>query len=117
MEKLFISFLFMAKHAGYGSSWAKGQIRAAAVGLRPSPRQGQILKLLSETGDQTRILRDTSWVLNLLSHSGNSKVINFLKLQKHVAEHRKISALPSLGWFPCDRGHATQMLCILSPCL
>ena len=32
----------------------------------------QILNLLSEATDQTRILMDTSWVLNALSHSRSS---------------------------------------------
>ena len=39
-----------------------------------SLRQCQILKPLSETRDQTCILKDTGLVLNPLSHSGNSEI-------------------------------------------
>ena len=35
-------------------------------------QQHEILKPLSKTKDQTRILLDTGWVLNLLNHNGNS---------------------------------------------
>ena len=35
--------------------------------------QHWILNPLSEAGDRTLILMATSWVLNLLSHNGNSK--------------------------------------------
>ena len=35
--------------------------------------QCQILNSLSEATDQICILMDTSWVLSLLSHNGNSK--------------------------------------------
>ena len=41
-----------------------------------SPQQHQTLNPLSEARDQTCILMDTSQVLNLLSHKGNSK-LNF----------------------------------------
>ena len=41
--------------------------------LHHSSWHRQILNLLSETRDQTRILMDTSQVLNLLSHNGNSQ--------------------------------------------
>ena len=34
-----------------------------------------ILNPLSENMDQTHILNDTSWVYNLLSHDGNSKML------------------------------------------
>ena len=40
-------------------------------------RQCWIVKPLSETRDETHILMDTSWVLNLLSHNGNSQVPPF----------------------------------------
>ena len=71
----------------YGSSQARGQIRATAAGLRYSHRtldpsricdlyhswwQCQILNPLSEARDQTRIFMDTNQVLNPLSHNGNS---------------------------------------------
>ena len=41
--------------------------------LHHSSQQRQILDPLSEARDQTHILKDTSWVLNLLSHDGNSR--------------------------------------------
>ena len=37
-----------------------------------SLQQNQLLNPLSVAGDQTRILMNTSWVFNPLSHSGNS---------------------------------------------
>ena len=71
--------------AHYGSSQARGWIRAAAAGLhhshskaRPEPRLQPMLELvatpdlntLSEASDRTRILMDTSQMLNPLSHKG-----------------------------------------------
>ena len=78
--------LFRAILDTYGCSQAKGQIGAAASVLCHSHNnagsklccdiyhslwQHQILSLLSEAGDQTRILMDSSWVRNLLSHNRN----------------------------------------------
>ena len=37
-----------------------------------SSRQHRILNPLSEAGDRTCVLMDPTWVLNLLSHNGNS---------------------------------------------
>ena len=37
-----------------------------------SLKQHQILNPLSEARDQTCILMDTNWVLNILSHRGNA---------------------------------------------
>ena len=43
----------------------------------PQPQQHQILNPLSEARDQTHILTDTMcWILNLLSHKGNSECTN-----------------------------------------
>ena len=86
-------FFFRAAPAAYGSSQARGQIRAAATGLchshsnvglscvcdlQWSLRQGRLLNPLSKTRDRTHILMDnTSQVLNLLSHSGNSTGLHF----------------------------------------
>ena len=66
------SFVFMAAPAAYESSWARGQIRAAAAGLRHSHtgpshicdlygslRQRWILNPLSGARDQTHILMDS----------------------------------------------------------
>ena len=41
--------------------------------LHYSLRQCQIFNPLREARDRTQILMDTSWIPNLLSHSGNSK--------------------------------------------
>ena len=40
--------------------------------LRSSSWQLKILNPLSKARDRTRILMDTSWVCNLLSHDGNA---------------------------------------------
>ena len=68
----------------YGSSQARGWIRAAAAtatamqdlsrvwDLHHSSRQHQILDPLSKTRDRTHILMDISRALFLLSHNGNS---------------------------------------------
>ena len=49
-------------HLTYGSSQARGRIRAAAAGLHHSSQQRQILNPLSEARDQICILMDTSWI-------------------------------------------------------
>ena len=46
--------------------------------LYRSSQQRQILNLLSEARDRTRILMDASQALNLLSHNGNSQTYIFL---------------------------------------
>ena len=56
----------------YGSSQARGRTIAAAARSMSQPHQRQILSPLSEARDRTRILMDTKWVLNPLSHNGNS---------------------------------------------
>ena len=52
--------LFRATHASYGSSYARGQIRAAAASLHHS--QSNAGHLTSEARDQTQVLMDTSQV-------------------------------------------------------
>ena len=44
---------------------------SCAYDLHHSSQQCQIFNLLSKVRDQTRILMDTSWVLNPLSHNEN----------------------------------------------
>ena len=80
---LFI-FIFRATPMAYGSSWTRGHIRAAAIGLHqshsnnrsephlwppPQLQQCWILNPLNEARHHTYILMDTSWVLNMLSHN------------------------------------------------
>ena len=57
--------LFRAAPAAYGSSQARGRIRAAAAAYTTEIAS-------SKARDQTRILMDTSQVCNPLSHNGNS---------------------------------------------
>ena len=82
---------FRALPAACKSSQARGRIRAAAAGLLHSHstdprricnlwhrlRQHWILNPLKEARDHTGILRDASWVLNLLSHNENSVFTEF----------------------------------------
>ena len=49
-------------------------------GLHHSSWQHWILNPLSETRDQTHILMDTSRILNLLSHNGNSEFVYIITL-------------------------------------
>ena len=95
-EKVYFSFTFFlflgAAPTTYGSSWARGWNRAVAATLlhshshshsqrsKPHPDlhcslwQCWILNPMSEARDGTRILMDTSWVLNLLSHNESSNM-------------------------------------------
>ena len=59
----------------FGSSQARGPIRAIAASLHHSSWQCQILNPLSEARDRTRVLMNTSQILNMLSHEGNSHVL------------------------------------------
>ena len=61
-----------ASPVAYGDSQTRGRIGAIAAGLHHSSWQCRIFNPLSETRDRTRILMDTSHVLNLLSHNRNS---------------------------------------------
>ena len=91
---LFIFCLFRATPAGYGNSQARGQIGAVAPGLyhsysntrsgvswvchlHHSSQQYQILNPLGKARDWTWILMDTSQVLYLLHHNGNSYFAHF----------------------------------------
>ena len=47
----------------------------------------QILNPLSEARDRTCLLMDTSWVLNLLSHNGNSAYLFCKQLQSLDISH------------------------------
>ena len=93
---VFFSFcLLKAETVAYGSSQARGRIISAAAGLRPSHSntdlshicdlhlnswQRWMLNPLSKPRDQTCILMDASWILNLLSHNGNSQACEFSML-------------------------------------
>ena len=71
----FLSFFFLSFWAAltaHGGSQARGPIRATAT---PQPQQPRILNPLSEDRDQTRVLRDASWVLQPLSHNGNPEAL------------------------------------------
>ena len=69
---------FLGRHLwNMESSQARVRIRAAAASLHHSSRQSQII-LLREARGGPFILMNTSWVLNPLSHSGNS-LVSFLQ--------------------------------------
>ena len=92
---LLLFFLFQAASVTSGSSQARGRIGVAAEAyatamavlnlscicdLCHSSQQCWILNPLTEAGDWTHILMDTSWILNLLRHKGNF-LIHFLTRQ------------------------------------
>ena len=56
---VFLFCFFREGPAAYGSSQARGRIRAIASGLRHSHSNARILNPLSEDGDRTCILMDT----------------------------------------------------------
>ena len=70
---LFVYLLFRTEPMAYGSSQARGKIRATVAGLIPDPshvcalhhssQQCQIPNPLSEARDQTRILMNPSWFI------------------------------------------------------
>ena len=95
---LFIAISWAAPVA-YGSSQARGQIRAIAAGLchshshvgselqsatylHHSSWQHGILNTLSEARDRTRILKDTSWVLYHWTTTGAPLFANFLNISQ-----------------------------------
>ena len=63
-----------------------------------SSRQHRILNPLYEAMDQTSIFMDTSWILNLLSHNGNSSLWK-----------RAYSAMLSL-WLRMEGGWGRQVM-------
>ena len=66
--------LFRAAPEAYESSWARGGIHSHSnCDLYCSLQKYWVLNPLSKARDQTHILMDISWVLNLLSHNGNSQ--------------------------------------------
>ena len=84
-------FLFIAAPAAYVYSQARGWIGAAAASLHHSHIRSQLhlwptpwlmatpsFNPLSKTRDWTCILMDASWILNLVSFSGNSQPSFFL---------------------------------------
>ena len=98
----FFSF-FRAAPVAYGSSQSRGWIGAAAASLchshsiavgsepplQPTPQP--------EARDQTYIFMDTSQVLNLMSHSGNSQRCQFESQEiQWSLTHRRYGGLPSL---------------------
>ena len=98
----FFLFLFTAIPMAYGSSWARCQTGAAAAtyttadtGSKPNLwpmlqlEAMQILNPLSKARNGTYILRDTSQVLNPLSHNGNSRL--------YVSWSQVLSNISALG--------------------
>ena len=59
---VFFFFFFLPAPRTFGSSQARGQIRAIAAGLHHSSQQCWTLNPLNETRDRTHIPMDLSWV-------------------------------------------------------
>ena len=101
---LFVSGLLCGiwKFLGWGQIRAAPEATATATAipdsscicdLSSSLQQHRILNPLSEAGDQTCILVDTSWVLNPLSPNGNSCNTSFtwMNEKKTVTPHSQSS--------------------------
>ena len=67
-------FLFTAASAAYGSSRARGWIRSAAASLCHGYSNTSSFNPLNEARDITRVLMDTSRVLNPLSYNWNCRI-------------------------------------------
>ena len=126
----FLCLLLRAAPVAYGHCQERGWIRAVAAGLRHSNVRSepslwpiphlmwcQILNPTSEARDWNCILMDTSWVLNLLSHNGNTtttllkwiclrtpvsspflRLLSQLPLTLLTKEHKKIHAFKNFWW-------------------
>ena len=76
----FLSFLFSSLYGYTHSIWkfpGEGSNWICSCRLVRQLQQWQILQPLSEARVRASILMDTSWVLNLLSHNGNSILLSF----------------------------------------
>ena len=83
----FLSFLFfffslfiflLGMHSWHVKFPDYGSNRSHICDLHHSSQQHWILNPLNEARDRTHILTDMCWVLNPLSHIGNSKTFTFL---------------------------------------
>ena len=94
------SFLFMATPMAYGSSWARGQMGAAAAGLHHSHGNTRFLTPCVRPGIEPASSRTLCWVLNPLSHNGNS-LMHFLisAFQKTMIQNM----LGCCNFLPSDR--------------
>ena len=72
-------FLLMAAPAAYGSSWARDQIGAAAVTCTATCHNSGSLTHWVGPGTEPASSWRLCWVLNLLSHNGNSRKGIFLR--------------------------------------
>ena len=72
---IFSFFLNNCSCNRYGNSWASGQIGAAAAGLRHSHSNTKSLTYWARPGVEPTSSQILCWVLNMLSHNGNSSSI------------------------------------------
>ena len=92
-EACFLHAFFRAAPAAHGGSQARGPTGAAAASLHHSHARSEPRSVtyntaahgngVSEARDRTRILMDTSRVLNPLSHNGNSLHVFFAPTWTH----------------------------------
>jgi len=95
---LFYFLLLRAAPAAYGSSQARGPIRAAAASLHHSSQQCQIPDPLCEARDQACILTDTSQIRFHRATAGTPellifKLFIFLLWEFHLINNKTIEKI------------------------
>ena len=115
-KKIFFFWLFRAALAAYGSSQARGRIRAVAAGLHHSHRkrkiqavsatyaiatsqQHRILNPLSKARDRTCILMDTRSDSFPLSHYGKSIASHDIVQLWHFCQSDDCQKFPNHGFY------------------
>ena len=106
-----VIFFFRATPTAYGSSQARGWIRAVAANLHHSHSNTRSEPHLQSTpqlvATQTHILMDTGWVLNQLSHNRNSILAIILKCKVYKISTATIEYLSCI--YPINIIHSHEV--------